>query len=425
MAIYIPNYIKQHLDYKSNERVTHEDYNNILNLLVTASDYNTDTLNAIVNNVGTKLVINAVNADRADEADVAHDSELLSGASLSRRVSATLSNDDNKIPSSKQVKEYIDTIQDTNVTAFNDVNTRIDNTIVKNTEQDSRLANIDLINNQYGNLITLLTNRVGVLETGVTAIRNTDIAQDATLASHNQRITNLELGEVPPDVLNTLMTKGGYALPTGLDEFNNPTYSSDTVKKAESASKLTVDGANIEAAAFALNADVESLASITFAARGAIPDPVSTVYSVGELKQLKHGSYEVNTTNSTALNTGGISGTLRLYPCSNGLSLEYEIQTGADRGMFYTVFIPQSTPDATGMDSITWYDLNTRLESIENNVTSLTSNKLVVSNLIAGTDISLSKSDNNTTFNYTGPKVVISTTQPAADPNRKTLWIAL
>lgn len=287
------------------------------------------------------------------------------------------------------------------------------------------MANIDLINNQYGNLITLLNNRVGVLEAGVTSIRNTDISQDATLASHNQRITNLELGEVPPDVLNTLMTKGGYALPTGLDAYNNPTYSSDTVKKAESANKLTVAGENIDAAAFALNADVEVLASSTFAARGAIPNPVSTVYSVGELKQLKHGSYEVNTTNSTALNTGGISGTLRLYPCSNGLSLEYEMQTGDDRGMFYTVFIPQSTPDATGMDSITWYDLNTRLESIETNITSLTNNKLVVSNLIAGTDMSLVKAGNNTTFNYTGPKVVISTAQPAADPNRKTLWIAL
>ena len=425
MNMFIPKYVKQTLDYKANERVTHEDYNNLLNLLINASDYNTDTLNAIVNNVDTKLVINTINAARADEADVAHDSELLSGASLSRRLSTTLSNDDNKIPSSKQVKEYVDTIQGTNITSFNNVNARIDDTSVKNTEQDSRLANIDLINNQYGNLITLLNNRVGVLEEGVTSIRNTDISQDATLASHNQRITNLELGEVPPDVLNTLMTKGGYALPTGLDEFNNPTYSSDIVKKADSANKLTVSGVNIDADYFALNSDVESLASVTFAARGSIPNPVSTVYSVGELKQLKHGSYEVNTTNSTALNTGGISGTLRLYPCSNGLSLEYEMQTGTDRGMFYTVFIPQSTPDATGMDSITWYDLNTRLESIENNVTSLTANRLVVSNLIAGTDISLSKSGNNTTFKYTGPKIVISTTQPTADPNRKTLWIAL
>lgn len=423
--IYIPNYIRQRMDYKKGEKVAAEDYNAILNLLVTASDYNSETLNAIFNDEDTTLVINSINAERADEADVAHNSEQLSNATLSRSTNATLENNDNKIPSSKQVKDYVDGLQTSNNNIFSTISTHLNNIDAKNTVQDNRLANIDLINNQYGTRISLLENRMNTNESAITSVREVNLAQDATLAQHNQRITNLELGEVPSDILSTLMTKGSYVVTTGNDPEGNPIYSPDIVKKAQVALNLLVDGAEIPANTFAYKSAVETLTNNSFLTRGSLPNPNAGAYTVGELKQLKHGSYEVTAEQSTALNTGGIAGTLRLYPCGNGLSLEYEIQAGEEIGRLYTMFVPASVLDNTVINTLTWYDERGRFNAVETRVINLENSRLVAANINSGTDINVVKNGNNITFNYTGPKIVISSTQPASDPNRQTLWIQI
>lgn len=424
MNIYIPKYIKQTLDYKKGELVTAEDYNNILNLLIAASDYNTDILNAIANNNLTELVINAQNARRADEADSADNSNKLSGATLSRAVTTTLANDDNTVPSSKQVKDYVDSLASTTDNTVSILSTRINANESKNTTQDNRLANIDLINNQYGNRISVLENRANLVDTDITEIRNVNTNQDMLLASHDSRLTNLELENVPEDVVSTLMTKGGYAYVTGCTG-GEPIYSSDTVKRSDTALSLLVNSDKIPATNFALKSEVTTLRDSSFIIRGELANPNNVDYTVGELKLLKLGSYELSDTKSTALGTLGNAGTLRLYPCNNGLSLEYEIQTGADAGKLLTLFIPQSTPDSTKVKTLNWYDEQARANNIELDITALQSSRLIASNLISGVDMDLVKSGNNITFNHTGPKIVISPTQPPADPNRKTLWIAL
>lgn len=424
MANYIPRYIKAQFAYKKGELVTAEDYNNILNLLVAASDYNTTILDSICNNADFKAVINTVHADEADHSLVADNSAKLSDAVLSRSA-VPLENNDNTIPSSKQVKDYVDNIQRGNSTNFGSITERLSRIDTLNTTQDSRLANIDLINNQYGNRISALENRVDTNATAITSIRNTNLSQDNILAQHNQRITNLELGDIPTDVLETVMLKGSYAYITGSDASGDPIYSANTVARANVALNLLVDGDEVSANSFAFKTNVETLVNNSFLTRGAMPNANSTYYTVGELKQLKHGSYELTAAQSTALHTGNAAGTLRLYPCGNGLSLEFEVQAGTNIGRLYTMFIPSSTSDNTGLNTLTWYDENTRIGAVETRLTTVENNRLVIGNLNAGTDINVVKNGNNATFNYTGPKIVISTSQPAADPNRQTLWIAI
>ena len=156
MANYIPRYIKAQFAYKKGELVTAEDYNNILNLLVAASDYNTTILDSICNNADFKAVINTVHADEADHSLVADNSAKLSDAVLSRSA-VPLENNDNTIPSSKQVKDYVDNIQRGNSTNFGSITERLSRIDTLNTTQDSRLANIDLINN-------LETGKIGLYQ---------------------------------------------------------------------------------------------------------------------------------------------------------------------------------------------------------------------------------------------------------------------
>lgn len=420
---YVPKYIKQNINYKKNECVSASDYNNILNLLITASDYNTEILNNIANNNNYKLVINSLHSDLADVATVAHDSEKLSGAPLSRAVTETLQNNDNYVPSSKQVKDYVDALSASNNNTFSTISDMLSAIEQKNTTQDNRLASIDLLNTQHGTRISTLESHVDTLGTNITTIHNKDIGQDATLSQHDQRLLNLELSNVPDDVVKTLMTKGGYALQVGVDAQSLPVYSTDTVAKADTALNVLINSTKVSASDLALSSTLNTLANSSFVARGVLANPTSTIYSVGELKALKHGSYDVSTENSTALNTGGIAGTLRLYPCTNGISLEYELQAGINTGKILTMFIAQSTANNVLIDTLTWYNENNRMISIETRTTALENTRLKVSDITAGADISLTNTGNNVVVNYTGPKIVISATQPSADPNRQTLWL--
>lgn len=424
MEQFNPMYIRQKLEYKKQDIVTAEEFNNVFNLLLAASDHNSEVLNAIINDPATKLVQDVYHADDASHADIADDSGLLSGASLSRTVDGPLEENDNKIPSSKQVKAYIDAASSADANTFIDVYSRLDSIDSLNTTQNNRLANIDLINNQYGTRITSLETRVGITESAITDIRNTNLEQDATLAQHNNRLTNLEIGELPDDIVASLMTKGSYALSTGLDAEGNPTYSADTVRLAQMANTILLDGQGVDASIFAHKTNVDVLVNDSFITRGAIPNPTGSYYTVGELRALKHGSYECTAAQGTALNASTNVGTLRLYPCANGLSLEYEVQT-TSTPVLVNLFIATSVADNVTMNTQSWYDESYRITLVEGRVSTLEGNRLVVGNIKAGTDISVSASGNNATIKYSGPRIVISSSQPSADSSRKTLWIAL
>mgnify|MGYP003289666298 CR=1 FL=1 len=424
MEQFNPMYIRQKLEYKKQDIVTAEDFNNVFNLLLAASDHNSEVLNAIINDPATKLVQDVYHADDASHADVADDSGLLSGASLSRTFDGPLEENDNKIPSSKQVKEYIDAATAADANTFMDVYSRLDNIDSLNTTQNNRLANIDLINNQYGTRLTSLETRVGITEEAITGIRSVNLEQDAVLAQHNTRITNLELDYLPDDIVDELMPRGSYALNTGLDAEGNPTYSPDTVRTAQVANTVLLNGQGVDASIFAHKTNVDALVNDSFITRGAMPSPSGTYYTVGELRALKHGSYECTTAQSTALNTGGNVGTLRLYPCANGISLEYEIQI-SNNPQLLNLFIPTSVSGSTALNTLSWYDEYYRITQAESRVSTLEGNRLVVGNIKAGTDINVSTSGNNATIKYSGPRIVISSSQPSADSSRKTLWIAL
>lgn len=424
MEQFNPMFIRQKLEYKKQDIVTAEDFNNVINLLLAASDHNSEVLNAIINDPATKLVQDVYHADDASHADVADDSGLLSGASLSRTVDGSLEDNDHKIPSSKQVKAYIDEATANDAATFSDVYSRLDAVDVLNTTQNNRLANIDLINNQYGNRLTSLETRVGINEEAITSIRNVNLEQDSVLAQHNTRITNLELDYLPDDIVDELMPRGSYALNTGTDEAGMPIYSPDTVRKAQMANTILLDGQGVDASIFAHKTNVDSLINDSFITRGAIPNPAGSYYTVGELRALKHGSYECTAAQGTALNASTNVGTLRLYPCANGLSLEYEVQTAATP-VLVNLFIASSVADSTAMSTQSWYDESYRINLLEDRTTTLEGNRLVVGNIKAGTDINVATSGNNATIKYSGPRIVISSSQPSADSSRKTLWIAL
>lgn len=429
MDRYIPKYIRQLLAYRKGESITHEDFNAILNLLVTASDYNTEQLDAIFNNDESDLVINAKHAEQADAATNASNSDKLANAVLSRSTSP-LEEDDNKIPSSKQVKNYIDSLQVSNNTTFNLIASDITSIKSKNDEQDNRLNTLDIYKNQHSTLISNLENRVTNNEQAITGVRADNIAQDTTLSQHDQRITNLELGEVPSDVLRTLMTKGGYAVNTGtVDEHGEPIYSPDTVKKAQTALSLLVNNTEVPANSFALNSDVVALQDNSFIIRGNLPNPVNAVvemYTLGDIRRLKHGAYGVTAEQAAMLNLDNAqAGTIRIYPCVGGTSLEYEVQAGLRIGETFTAFIPASGSDSTTFDNVFWINLFTVLETYAEDIQNLQNQKLTTSQLNVGADLAIAKSGTAATIVSTAPRIVISSTQPTADPDRETLWIQI
>ena len=55
--LYIPKYVRQSSDLNYGEKVTHENYNEKLNLNTTQGDYNTDVLNALFNNADIESTI--------------------------------------------------------------------------------------------------------------------------------------------------------------------------------------------------------------------------------------------------------------------------------------------------------------------------------------------------------------------------------
>lgn len=422
---FVPKYILSLIDYKKGEIVKSEDYNGILNLLVAASDNNTKALEQLFFDEEIKWVLNAINADDAKHALKADDSDALSGATLVRSNTGTLSDSDNIIPSSKVVKAYIDSYINTSSENFSNISKLLNSITNKNVEQDNRLANIDgalMLNN---NKITLLENRLNTTNNEINAIKNTDLAQDATISNHNKRILALEAGEIPSDIIDTLMSIQNYALYLGLSPTGEQQYSTNIVAQANTAFNLSIDGSPIPANSFARNEVLDRLNSASFITRGVLADPIGEAYTVGELKNLMHGSYEVSNTNALKLLNIDNAGTLRSYPCTNGVSLEFEIQTGPQTGSFSTLFITTSTPDNTLITSLDWYNAKDVHDTLANEITALDTNKLAVNALLAGTDIAITKAENICTVNYTGPKIVISEEQPDPDPERVTLWIAL
>lgn len=422
---FVPKYILSLIDYKKGEIVKSEDYNGILNLLVAASDNNTKALEQLFFDEEIKWVLNAINADEAKHALKADDSDALSGAILVRSNTGTLSDSDNIIPSSKVVKAYIDSYINTSSENFSNISKLLNSITNKNVEQDNRLANIDGTLTLSNNKITLLENRLNTTNNEINAIKSTDLAQDATISNHNKRILALEAGEIPSDIIDTLMSIQNYALYLGLSPTGEQQYSTNIVAQANTAFNLSIDGSLIPANSFARNEALDLLNSASFITRGVLADPIGEAYTVGELKNLMHGSYEVSNTNALKLLNIDNAGTLRSYPCTNGVSLEFEIQTGPQTGSFSTLFIATSTPDNTLITSLEWYNAKDVHDTLANEITALDTNKLSVNALLAGTDIAITKAENACTVNYTGPKIVISEEQPDPDPERVTLWIAL
>lgn len=425
MENFIPKYVNKAFSYAKTDIVTAEEYNSTLNVIVDALDHNSIALNAILNDDATNLVRNAHHANEADHALLAEDSVLLHGSALSKSTSSSLIDSDSYVPSSKQVKGYVDAIHTSINATTGAMTTQINNILAKNTTQDNRLSNLDSITSTQGSQITGLTNRITTAETNITGVQNKNIVQDATLSNLDNRVKNLELGEVPEDVINSLMTKQSYALVTGLDGEGQPIYSTDTVNTSNVSNNVLRLSTIVSADALALQSDVLTLFNDSFINRGALT-LVGVDYTVGQLKTLRLGAYSITVLQSEALNLpANTAGTLRIYPNDTALSLEFESHSGATQGHLYTVLIPNSIDDSTAMSTLSWYDEQNRIAVSETDITNLKNSRLQVTNLLSGTDVNIVKSGNDATFNYTGPKIVISTSQPAADPNRDTLWINL
>lgn len=426
MENYIPKYIKKTLDYRSAEKVTADEYNNLFNLLILSSDYNTEVINALINDATTNLVINSKNALRADEADLAHDSEKLSGATLVRSVAGNLASSDGTIPSSKQVKDYVDSVKGTLDTTIGVMNTTIAGIQTKDTQQDGRLSTLDSTVNSNRTRITSLEGRVYSAEAALASVQTVNINQNNSIASLNTRVTAIELETTnPEEALYRVMLKDSYALVTGTNESGN-IYSDSIVNLADKANNIVQGTDIVPANAIALKTEVNTLSDNSFINRGNMTNPTGANYSCGELRALKHGAYYITTEQSAALNMMlATAGALRVYPSVNGTSLEFESQASATMGTLYTMFIPTSIADNVTINTLTWEDQSNRLHNLETSVTSLTNTRLIVNNIQNGADINRVENGNTVTLSYAGPKIVIDTVQPSSDPVRTTLWINL
>jgi hypothetical protein len=417
MDTYTPKFISRVIDYNTREMVTHEDYNMLFNLLIEAADYNTEALHAIINDEETALVINADHADHATLADLALNSNALAGAVLSNSGS-TLASNDGLIPTSKQVKNYVDSAVNTINGTTTSINNSLNNTISKNTEQDGRLTTLEQINNQYGTRIFGVEGRATVLEGQVSAIQQDNIDQDESIAAHNIRITNLELQEVPENVVDTLMLKANFA------KLVEPgVYSETTVNLADKATNLMVGATPVAGTGFVQTAPFNTAIAETVSRRGALADAAGASYTVAELKALAPGVYSVSAANAVKLGLPNTAGLLTKLSADVDVQLRFSESDSAAVAFAQFLYIVGSTLDATLVNTLTWFDTASVMSAIATSISTLQADSLVVSDIDAGDDISVDKTGNNCVINYTGPKVVISATQPAADPERTILWI--
>lgn len=182
--MFIPKIITQIMNYHSGETVTHTDFNDILNLLLEATNHNSDAINKILN-LGTFTVKNAEHADNADFAGLADlatlaetanhaleadhattansalsannagNATLLNGATL-RRTPDTLSDSDNDIPSSKQVTNH--------------VTSSLNTIFSKNIEQDGRLNSLESGLTLANNAIDSLDIKTDDIESSIVSL---------------------------------------------------------------------------------------------------------------------------------------------------------------------------------------------------------------------------------------------------------------
>lgn len=417
METFTPKVISRVIDYKSRELVSHEDYNMLFNLLIEASDYNTAALHAIINDEDTALVINADHADHATLADLASNSSALSNAVLSTS-STPLASNDGLIPTSKQVKSYIDSAVATINSTTASLGASITSINTKNNTQDGRLTAIEQVNNGYGTRISLVEGRASTLEGQVADIQQTDIDQNTTLAQYNTRITNLELQEVPENVVDTLMLKANFAKSLG-----GGNYSDTIVGQADKATNLLVGATPVAGSGFVQTGPYNTAIAETVSRRGALGNPAGAYYTVAELKALAPGVYSVSAINAPKLGVGASAGMLIKLSADTDMKLVFHVLATDASAYSQHLYIPSSTSAATTIDTLTWIDTLEEFGLVNTSIAALQDNALVVSNIQAGTDITVDKTDNDCVINYTGPKIVVSATEPTPDPDRTIIWI--
>ncbi len=417
METFTPKLISRVVDYKNREVVTHEDYNMLFNLLIEASDYNTMALHDIINDEDTSLVINADHADHATLADLASNSSALSNAVLSLSNTPLASND-GLIPTSKQVKNYIDSAVATINNTTASISASINSINTKNTTQDGRLSVIEQVNNGYGTRISLVEGRASTLEGQVASIQQTDIDQNTTLAQYNTRITNLELQEVPENVVDTLMLKANFAKPLG-----GGTYSDTVVNQAEKATNLMVGATPVAGTGFVQTGPYNTAIAETVSRRGVLSNPAGAFYTVAELKALAPGVYSVSAANAAKLDVGSNAGLLIKLSADTDIKLTFHELTSDASAYSQHLYIESSVSDSTTIDTLTWVDTLEEFGLVNSAIATLQDNALVVGNIQAGTDIVVAKTGNDCVINYTGPKIVISATEPTPDPDRTIIWI--
>lgn len=118
--LYIPKYVRQESDLNYGEKVTHENYNEKLNLNTTQGDYNTEVLNALFNDEDIESTYHIPYIDNI------------------------LTNQDSRITTVEGAVERIQQDMSGYTTGLVDTNTRIDN-ITNGTVQVGNAASADII----------------------------------------------------------------------------------------------------------------------------------------------------------------------------------------------------------------------------------------------------------------------------------------
>lgn len=413
MESFIPKFINKTVDYQTKEVIEASDYNMLFNLNIAATDNNTELLYALISDPETILIQNSLHALNADTADFASNAGALSNATLQVSTNGMLIDSDAFVPSSKVAKDYMDAAIATQDITNGNIALSLNALNEVDISHGNRLAGLDSLTTQH--TATILANATNIIANAslISNIQNKDITQDGSLSGLDNRVTAIELGETPVEILSTLMTKASYAYEG----------SSSIIDTANKAANILMGANPVAGNLLALNADLVSLNDISFIERGNLAAANSTYYTVSEIRTLKPGAYNVTSAQATALGLSAYAGVLRIYPSNNGSSLEYEYQVAPLTDHLASLFIPSSDNASNLMNTYTYYDMKSITDTNTVNITTLKNNRLLATDVNVGYDMSISRTSRGVTVGYTGPKIVISSTRPSATSGRTTLWI--
>lgn len=198
-------------DYKDGDTLLHTDYNEFLDIVKTAINENYKDIQRIQNGE-----IASGNAEK------------LSGATLSRSTDGELENDDNKIPSSQQVKEYIDSSYDDLSQKNDNLNQSVTNAV--NTANSA--SSVASVAKNTADAATIIAGEAKSMATSASTSAGEALTKVASLEdtkADKESLSNLSSIEETGNKLDISMNSSNYVITVKLLNKNNAVLSTKTI----------------------------------------------------------------------------------------------------------------------------------------------------------------------------------------------------